>query len=53
MAGFFPDESIMSIEPEEEHLNLRMYFDEVVNIHVDEIDTILLPATCGHFPVAM
>lgn len=42
----FLDESIMSIESEEKHPNLRMYFDRVFNIYGNGICTVqILPVT--------
>lgn len=37
MTDLFPNESIMSIEPNEGHSNWQMYLDGAVNIHGNQI----------------
>lgn len=48
MTEFFPGESILSIETEEEYPSWCMYFDGVVHVHGNAICS----PTGTHFPIA-
>lgn len=48
MIYLISDESILNIEPEEEHPTRQMYFDGAVNIHGNVIETVQISPSGAH-----